>query len=274
MKIAITGATGFIGRQVLKSLSKLSSENNYQITVIARNKQRVNEQSNVQVVETKDLFHEPLENLKEILKDVDILIHIAWYAEPGKYLNSPLNLDCLSGTLNLAQAFAETGGSRFVGIGTCFEYDLSKGILTTETPLIPTTLYGACKASTFQILSQLLPNLGVEFLWCRLFYLYGEGEDSRRLVPYLKQKLSAGEVANLTSGKQIRDFLNVEKAGQMIIEKALGQRQGPVNICSGIPITVRQLAEQIADQFSRRDLLNFGARPDNEFDPPCVIGIQ
>ena len=93
------------------------------------------------------------------------------------------------------------------------------------------------------------------------------------MVPYLRTKLSAGETAKLTSGTQIRDFINVREAGHMIVETALGQFQGPVNICSGIPITVRQLAEKIADEFGRRDLLEFGSRPDNLIDPPCVVGV-
>ena len=58
----------------------------------------------------------------------------------------------------------------------------------------------------------------------------------------------------------------------MIADTALGTRQGPVNICSGRPVTVRQLVEQIADEYGRRDLLRFGARPDNEVDPPRVVG--
>jgi dTDP-6-deoxy-L-talose 4-dehydrogenase (NAD+) len=83
-----------------------------------------------------------------------------------------------------------------------------------------------------------------------------------------------GEPAKLTSGDQIRDFLNVREAGRMIAEAALGSELGSVNICSGIPVTVRQLAEQIADEYGRRDLLEFGARPDNLFDPPRVVGVR
>ena len=60
----------------------------------------------------------------------------------------------------------------------------------------------------------------------------------------------------------------------MIVDVALGSRKGPVNICSGKPITVRELAERIADEFGRRDLLRFGARPDNPVDPPCVVGVR
>ncbi len=84
----------------------------------------------------------------------------------------------------------------------------------------------------------------------------------------------AGEPAELSSGNQIRDFLDVREAGAMIAEAALSERQGPVNICSGVPVTVRQLAERIADAYGRRDLLRFGARADNAFDPPCVVGVR
>ena len=268
-RILITGANGFVGRQILKALVV----DDHEITIISRSRREKQIPVGIKVIETEDLFNESYDRLTQILKNQDILIHSAWYAEPGKYLTSPLNLDCLKGSLQLAQAFAEVGGKRFIGIGTCFEYDLNQGILSVETPLNPTTLYAACKVSVFQVLNQLLPALGVEFLWCRLFYLYGEDEDPRRLVPYLKEQLKSGQPANLSSGNQIRDFLNVQEAGQMIADCSLGSRQGSINICSGIPITVRQFAEQIADQFSRRDLLNFGARPDNLVDPPCVVGL-
>ena len=106
-----------------------------------------------------------------------------------------------------------------------------------------------------------------------MFYLYGEGEDSRRLVPYIRSKLSAGETAELTSGNQVRDFLNVQVAAQTIVSAALSHHQGAINVCSGIPVSVRALAEQIADEYGRRDLLKFGARPENVVDPPRVVGV-
>ena len=112
------------------------------------------------------------------------------------------------------------------------------------------------------------------FAWCRLFYLYGEGEDLRRLVSYVRGRLQAGEPAELSSGSQVRDFLDVREAARMVVDVALGSLEGPVNICSGTAVTVRELAERIADEFGRRDLLRFGARPDNPVDPPCVVGIR
>lgn len=271
--IALTGATGFVGRQILRALL----DRDLAVRIIKRPQSSLNAEvaanERLEVRATADLFASSDTEMDEMLFGVDTLIHAAWYAEPGQYLTSPCNLDCLTGTLRLAKAFQRVGGRRFVGIGTCFEYDVTKRVLGIDTPLSPGTLYAAAKASAYQLLGKLLPATGIEFAWCRLFYLYGEGEDARRLVPYLHARLAVGEPVELTSGRQIRDFLDVRDAGERIATIALGDRQGAVNICSGTPITVRQLAERIADDYGRRDLLRFGARPDNHFDPPCVIGL-
>jgi dTDP-6-deoxy-L-talose 4-dehydrogenase (NAD+) len=93
-------------------------------------------------------------------------------------------------------------------------------------------------------------------------------------VSYVRARLRAGEPAELSGGNQIRDFLDVREAARMIVDVALGPEEGPVNICSGKPVTVREVAERIADEFGRRDLLRFGARADNPVDPPCVVGVR
>jgi dTDP-6-deoxy-L-talose 4-dehydrogenase (NAD+) len=273
-RLLITGATGFVGRSVLKALAG----HPVKLDLVVRQdigKELQSEFPEIQrVIVTPDIFAESEQWWVSICQGIDIVIHIAWYVEPGQYLQSVLNLDCLMGTLTLAKAATKAGVQRFIGIGTCIEYNLDEGVLSVDTPLNPKTLYAACKASSYLILSRWFEMHNVEFAWCRLFYLYGEGEDPRRLVPYLRMKLQAEETAELTSGKQIRDFLDVAKAGEMIKDVALSHYQGAINICSGEAITVRQLAEKIADEYGRRDLLKFGARPDNLVDPPRVIGVK
>ena len=270
--VLLTGATGFVGRQILKSLW----ERQLPVRVIVREAHRERLAASdafESIVCTPDLFAQSADWFAAACTGVDTVIHAAWYAEPGKYLQSPLNIDCLTGTLNFARGAAQAKVRRFVGLGTCFEYDLGGGLLSTATPLRPLTPYAAAKAAAYLMLSQHLPPLGVEFAWCRLFYLYGEAEDARRLVPYLRAKLAAGELAELTSGKQIRDFMDVADAGKAIVAASTGAATGAINVCSGKPITVRQLAEEIADEYGHRDLLKFGARPDNLVDPPCVVGL-
>jgi nucleoside-diphosphate-sugar epimerase len=271
-RVLLTGATGFVGRQILRSLR----DSGVSIRLIVRSNNEAHFAKSTwveRVILTHNLFEENLSWWESACRDVDIVIHCAWYAEPGQYLHGLQNIDCLIGSLNMAKGAAAAGVKRIVGVGTCFEYDLSQSVLSIQTPLKPITAYAGSKAALFLSLSDWLATQNISFSWCRLFYLYGEGEDERRLVPYIRRQLEKGEVAELTSGTQIRDYLDVVDAGRLIATIAVGTQCGPVNVCSGTPITVKQLAEQIADEYGREDLLRFGARADNSVDPPCVLGI-
>jgi dTDP-6-deoxy-L-talose 4-dehydrogenase (NAD+) len=271
--VLVTGGTGFVGRQILRALG----QQGVSVRLVVRPESRIPSYDGMTVestIVTPDLFAEPVEWWERAFEGLDAIVHAAWYAEPGKYLQSVRNMSCLEGTLKMAQAASTAGVRRFVGVGTCFEYDVSAGMLRTDTPLRPISPYAAAKAAAFLALSQWLPLNGTELAWCRLFYLFGEGEDERRFVPHIRARLSANEPVELTSGNQIRDFLDVREAGAQIADVALSNRTGAINICSGVPVTVRQMAERVADEYGRRDLLRFGMRRDNLVDPPCVVGVK
>lgn len=271
-RVLLTGATGFVGRQILSALQNAGAD--VRLVIRTGSEDRLRTNSPRDRIVTPDLFAEDAAWWSKACAGVDIVIHAAWYAEPGKYLQADVNIDCLQGTVQLAKGAAAAGVRRFIGVGTCFEYDMSSGYLRNDAPLLPITPYAGAKAATYLALNKWLPQKGVVFVWCRLFYLYGEGEDSRRLFPYVRARIEAGEPVELTSGTQIRDYLDVAVAGTQIATIALGDVTGAHNICSGQAQTVRQLAEQIADEYGRRDLLKFGARADNLTDPPCVVGVR
>ena len=270
-RILITGATGFVGLPVAQKLVVAGHD----LTCIIRpDTEDKLEGLNARTIICEDVFAQPPDWWADTLSGVDTVVHLAWYAEPGKYLTSERNLDCLAGTLSMAKGATAAKLRRFVGVGTCFEYDLTAGELSIHTPLAPDTPYAAAKVAAFTMLKSWFTTTNVEFLWARLFYLYGAREDDRRLIPYLHYQLRNGQVAKLTSGTAVRDYSDVDAATEQLFNDIIGNRVGPTNICSGKGVTIRALAEEIADQYGRRDLLEFGARPDNLTDPPVVIGLR
>ena len=271
-RVLLTGGTGFVGRQILNALQRANTD--VRVVIRAGTEARLAASAPVERIFTKDLFAENALWWAKACDGIDTVIHAAWYAMPGKYMQSPMNLDCLQGTLQLAQGAAQANVRRFIGIGTCAEYDTNAGYLSVNTPLRPTNPYASAKAAAYFALNNWLPLLDIEFAWCRLFYLYGDGEDKQRLIPYVRSRLAMGRPVNLSSGFQVRDYLDVSIAGSKIAAVSLGNTTGAVNICSGQAQTVREMVERIADEFGRRDLLRFGTRPDNHFDPPCVVGVR
>tara|TARA_B100000787_G_C16196437_1_gene301211 strand:+ start:2212 stop:3042 length:831 start_codon:yes stop_codon:yes gene_type:complete len=270
--ILLTGATGFVGEQVLKELLDRSLE----CTIVCRNSDKIksiHKKRIKNIIISKNIFTESKEWWLDNLKDIDIVIHIAWFVEPGEYLESEKNLECLIGSLNLAQAAKERKVLKFVGIGTCFEYDFNESKIDINRKLNPQNLYAACKVALFNILSETFKNK-LDFLWCRLFYLYGDGENKKRFYPYLKDKMINSEIADLSDGSQIRDFLDVKAAAKIIVNAVLGNNLGPFNVCSGKEISLKDFAYLVADKHGSRELLNFGARPNNALDPAYVVGIS
>lgn len=269
-KVLLTGATGFVGRQILRALE----ERGVPVRILVRKPPPDDFplHPSTELVETADLFAMSRPEMTAVLADIATVIHSAWYCEPGKYLQSPLNLHCLNGTLRLAEACAEAGNHRFVGIGTLFEYDMNAGRLALDTPLKPTSLYAAAKLATFSTLSRYFSERALSFAWCRLFHMYGEHEDPRRLIASIRSRLAAGQPVEIGNGHLVRDYLDVRATGEIIARVALSDFHGPFNVCSGKAITIRRLAERIATELDRNELLSFGPRRENLSEPDVVVG--
>lgn len=271
-KILLTGASGFVGRQIARSL--VGAGHRPLLVLRSDGMARTGIDTDAaDVVYTADLFAESADWWTLHLADVDTVIHAAWYVEPGKYLDSVENIRCVEGSLALAEAAGKAGVSHFIGLGTCFEYRLPNDHITADAEVGPVTLYAAAKLALYRMLERRLAKGPMTLAWARLFYLYGEGEHPARLYPTLHRKLAAGEPMSLSSGDKLRDFLDVAEAGRQIARLADTGQTGPVNICSGRAVTIREIAEGIADLYGRRDLLTFGTATVHPRDPMAVVGV-
>lgn len=268
--VLLTGATGFVGRSIHRYLVRRGHKVRAIVRPDALVRLAVPADS---IVETPDIFARDADWFAEACEGVDAVIHAAWYVEHGRYLHAPENADCVQGSFALAQGAVRAGVRHVIGVGTCMEYRLPSESLSVDAPLQPANFYAACKLATFHMMLQWFALNETRFSWCRLFYLHGEGEHPDRIGAYLHRQLRAGERATLSAGTQLRDFLDVCAAGAMIAHVVDSGQPGVINICSGIPLTIRAFAEQIADGYGRRDLLQFGSRLPVPGDPAAVVGV-
>ena len=263
MKVLLTGATGFIGSHVARQLVHAGDE----VHALVR------EQSNRHRIEdiqpSLHLFPVDLLDSSFLLppSSFDCCIHLAWYVEPGQYLESSRNQDHFRASLNLARQLQKLGCPRLVASGTCFEYDTSLGTLTESSPTRPQSLYAQTKLALFHELQ----TCGLETAWTRFFYQYGPFEDPRRLMPVIIRALLHGRPAPLTPGEQVRDFLHVEDVAAAVCAVARSRLTGAVNIGSAQPVTVRQIARKIGELMNRPDLIQLGAVPYDTADPMKIL---
>lgn len=271
MKVFVTGASGFIGAHVMQTLLAKGHE----LAALVR--------PSGHAARLHPIKHR-FEAIEGTLEDADLLaaflkvfrpdacIHLAWYAEPGLYLQSERNLQSLDASLGLFQSLIKTGCSQIVAAGTCFEYDTEFGNLREETPVRPANLYAAAKLSCFLLGREMAKQSGVRFAWGRIFYPYGPMEDERRLVPSAIKSLLQNKPFPASKGEQIRDYIHVLDVATAFCTLLENQANGVFNISTGIPVSVREVLTTIERLMDRPGLLDLGKLPPRNWEPPFICG--
>jgi nucleoside-diphosphate-sugar epimerase len=258
--ILVTGASGFIGRHAVASLAARG----YSVDAVARDVSRIPDHPGVRKHAVDLLDPRAAADLVAQTRPA-VLLHLAWYAEHGKFWGAPENLDWLSATLSLLRHFAAAGGARFVGAGTCAEYDWTTGAEHLDealTPLRPATLYGAAKASAFLTGSAFAAGAGVSFAWGRVFHLFGEGEAPARLVPALIRAHLSGEPLECGRGETLRDLLPASAVADAFVHLCAAESGGAFNIGSGRGTSFYELSEKIARLAGSRGAVRFESSRD------------
>lgn len=265
MRVLLTGASGFLGRYVLRQLAQQGID----VVVVGRSRP-IGYQGDF--IETDLLRMDDGSAVAQSARATH-MIHMAWYAEHGVYWSSPLNLRWLEASVRLVEAFCSAGGQKVVVAGTCAEYDWSYGYCREETtPLAPASMYGAAKDATRRVLVAICADHQVPLAWGRIFLPYGQGEDSRRLIPSLMQVFQGRRQPFGVNAMVYRDFLHADDVARGFKRLLLCDVAGSYNISSGQPMQIAEVVRQIAKAFNADSRIVLDLSTEQSGEPEMLVG--
>jgi dTDP-6-deoxy-L-talose 4-dehydrogenase (NAD+) len=237
MRIFVTGANGFVGRAFcVEALSR-----GHQVLGLSR------QTSDAPFELTIGSLADPPWSVIEDFKP-EALVHLAWIATPGIYLNSPENGVLLTQSQVFIQELAKRGVKRIIGAGTCIEYAASDSPLRErESALNPSFDYAKAKSALGQWLDQERSSLGITSAWLRIFYPYGPGEHPSRLPSLVMQRLAAGVPVELRTPDSIKDYIYVDDLAACISAVLESPLTGPINAGTGTGIRIEDMALAAAE---------------------------
>lgn len=254
MEIIVTGATGFIGVALCKELI----EKGHNVTaVIRKNSTKRDKLDNrVKVVELD------LDELDKLDGKYDLFYHLAWNGSSGEQRNDfDIQMSNIKYTAEAMKAAVKCGCQKFIGAGSQAEYGVIKGKCNESTLPQPFMMYGAAKLSTYNMCSILAKQIGISFVWPRIYSVYGVGENDGTLMSYLVNCLKNNAVAELSPCENMWDFMYITdcvKALRMLGENQ--QTEGVYNVSAGKPRLLKEFVEDAKSIINPQGKIKFGVK--------------
>ncbi len=269
MKVAVTGACGFLGRHVLRALAAQGAHD-----VVACSRSAPREDLPSTAMRYVKLDHaSPSSGDYEALGRPEVLIHLAWDGLPN-YKSLHHFESELPRQYAFLRSLLDSGLPALVVTGTCYEYGKQNGEMAESFEGIPSNAYAFAKSALRQQLQFLRSTRPFGLTWARLFYMYGNGQPATSLYSQLLAAVARGDRSfSMSRGEQIRDFLPVEEVAKCVVDLALrDEGSGTVNVCSGRPVSVRAFVEHLISENGWNIMLDLGKYPYPDHEPLAFWG--
>ncbi len=262
MNILVTGATGFIGRYLIKKLINIDCN----IFALDRRKR-----SNIKSLNSDRLVWIPkgLENLNAFdLDKINVVIHLAAVGvSPQKANLEDLEYYNVYQSLRLIKLAKESGVKRFIAAGTCLEYGEESDkwdFIPPYAKLKPLCAYSKSKAKSFKLLNEYSIKNNIELFYGRIFSAYGEGQYEYNFWPLLRKAAISGKDFKMTKGEEIRDYLHVKNVANYFANAIFRNdinvgKPIIVNIGSGHPIKLKDFAQNEWERLKAKGEIHVGA---------------
>lgn len=262
-KAFVTGATGLIGKELLKPLIKAGFDV-FALTIEDNNPAV----SGVHWIKG-NLFDEAF--IAQTLAQVQPshLLNMAWCAN-GDYANANMNFDFVRAGLSLLKYFSQNGGKRAVFAGTCFEYALAEHPIRETDAVEPPNPYACCKNALHQMAEFFCRQNHISFGYGRIFYVYGRKEHPSRLTAGIMNALREGKPYEIKFSQLRRDYMYSKDIAGAFVKLLDSSVEGAVNICTGKAVSLAEYATVLGTLLHRPDLLVLKQEPTSQ--PLAIVG--
>ena len=263
MKYVITGATSFLGQELIRTLAQGGAE----VYAVCRSADKlraeVREQCSPIELQLSDYTVLP-----ERITNADVFIHLAWDGTGHEGRNNPevqqRNVTYAKDAMRSAHAM---GCQLFVMAGSQAEYGSTFEPQKEDMLCEPFSEYGKAKLQVWKECSELANELGIKYIHLRIFSLFGEYDHPYTLVMSCIEKMKRNVPIDLSACTQNWNFLYAQDAAEMIkrlSDYSLQQEPlipGIYNIASDDSRPLKEFTERMRELTKTSSELHYGAMP-------------
>ncbi len=263
MKILVTGANGYLGRGIVKSLLDDS------VDVVATDFNLKHVDDRATKIEC-DLFS--IKDPYAELGKPSVLLHLAW--RDGFKHASKAHIEDFSKHCKFIDLFAQSEIKTISVMGSMHEVGKHEGAIDENTPCKPQNFYGIAKNALREVTQIMCRENEKTFLWLRGFYIVGNSREGSSIFAKIASAADQNQkVFPFTTGQNKCDFLNYDEFCDYV-SKAVQQSSvdGIVNICSGNPEKLSERVERFIEDNKWNIKLEYGAFPERDYDSKEVWG--